>query len=112
MDYSSLIATTASGRHWVTGRSYGPDGSIFALAAVIVGFFALYSLTKEYAWEYTHEEIVPGGYAVIVQPPAAHTAMEQAAVAAPAPLVQIASITPAAPSTSREIEEHLRGRVE
>lgn len=112
VDYSSVIATVASGRSWVTGRNYGPDGSLFGLLAVVIGMFALYSLTKDYAWEYTHEPIVAGGYAVVVQPPAAHTAMEQAAVVAPAPLVQIASITPAAPSTSREIEEHLRGRTE
>ncbi len=113
LDYASLVATTASGSRWVTGGMFGPDASLLGSVVVMAAMVPLYAITKDFAWHYTFAPIVPAGYAVTVQPPAAHTAMEQnAAAPAPASLVQIASITPAAPSTLREIEEHLRSRAE
>jgi hypothetical protein len=53
----------------------------------------LYRITRDFAWNYTHRPIMPAGYAVTIAPPAAHAAMEEAAVKAPA-LVQILPVTP------------------
>ena len=36
----------------------------------------LYRVTTDYAWDYTHPPIIPGGYDVTIPPPAAHLAME------------------------------------
>lgn len=108
VDYVSIVATTPSGGDWLTGGLFGPDASLCAIVALLLAIPVLYAVTRDYAWNYTHEPIIAGGYAVVVQPPAAHTAMEQAAAATPAPLVQIAAITPAAPSTSSDIERFLR----
>lgn len=112
LDYASLVTTDSHGYRWFTGGEYGPDGAFLTGVVLLVGMALLYRATRDYAWDYTHPPIVPGGYAVVVQPPAAHTAMEQAAAAAPAPLVQIAAFTPAAPSTNPEIEQHLRREAE
>lgn len=91
-DFASVVATDSSGQTWLTGGPYGPDGALFTGFVLLAGIFALYPLTREYAWNFTHEEIVPGGYPMDVPPPAAHRAME----AAPAPpqLVQILGATP------------------
>ncbi|HEY4356456.1 MAG TPA: CPBP family intramembrane glutamic endopeptidase [Acidobacteriaceae bacterium] len=108
LDYSSLVSTDSHGLRWLTGGEYGPDGALLTGFVLIAGMVLLYRATRDYAWAYTHPPIVAGGYAVVVQPPAAHTAMEQTAAAAPAPLVQIAAITPASASTMPAIDEHLR----
>jgi membrane protease YdiL (CAAX protease family) len=107
VSYDALVTTSVSGRTWLTGGDYGPQGAMPALVVVVGAMIALYVLTRDYAWNYTHPPIVPAGYAVVVAPPAAHVAME-AAAAAPAPLVQILSTTSASSSTLPEIDEHLR----
>ncbi len=106
--YSSIVSTSTTGPAWFTGGDYGPEAGLFTLVVVLLAMIALYRLTRDYAWNYTHPPIIPAGYAVVVAPPAAHTAMENAAAAAPAPLVQILGSTPTAPSTMPIIEEHLR----
>lgn len=106
--YSSLVLTTTSGADWFTGGAFGPDGALLSLIGLLAGMAVLYQATRDYAWSYTHPPIVPAAYAVTIAPPAAHTAMEQAASAAPASLVQIAPATPMNPSTMTAIEEHLR----
>jgi membrane protease YdiL (CAAX protease family) len=106
--FSSLIATNVTGPEWLTGGPYGPEGAVITLAVLIVALIPLYRITRDYAWNYTHTPIEPKGYALEIAPPAAHVAMENAAAAAPAPLVQILSSTPSAPSTMPVIEEHLR----
>ena len=93
-DLSSVVATDSSGRVWLTGGAYGPEGAVFTGLVLLAGMAALYPLTREYAWNYTHPEIVPGGYPMDVPPPAAHTAME--AAAAKPQLVQILGATPMA----------------
>ncbi len=110
VDFASVVATTASRNKWLTGGVFGPDGSLVASLVILGAVPIVYALTRDYAWNYTHAPIVAGGYAVVVQPPAAHTEIEQAAAAAPAPLIQIAAATPASSSTRPDIEEHLRSR--
>jgi membrane protease YdiL (CAAX protease family) len=90
-DLSSVIQTTAVGSAWVTGSDYGPEASFFMIFALIAGLIVLIRVTRQYAWDYTHPSIVPGGYPMDIAPPAAHTAMEKAA---PPPLIQILPTTP------------------
>jgi membrane protease YdiL (CAAX protease family) len=107
-NFSNLISTTVSGPEWLTGGAYGPDGAVITLTVLILALIPLYRITRDYAWNYTHPPIVSKGYAMEVAPPAAHTAMENAAAAAPAPLVQILSTTSTSSSTLPAVEEHLR----
>jgi membrane protease YdiL (CAAX protease family) len=106
--YSSIVDTGASGSSSVTGGLYGPEGASFTVLVVLVGMAILYALTRDLAWQYTHPVIVAAGHPMDVAPPAEHTKMEQATATRPAPLVQILSVTPSAPSTMPAIEEHLR----
>ncbi len=106
--YNGLVITNTSGPNWLTGGPYGPEAALFSLVVLIVAVFPLYRITRNYAWDYTHSPILPMGQAVVIAPPAAHTAMEEAAAAKPAPLVQILATTPAAASTLPEIHEHLQ----
>jgi hypothetical protein len=106
----TLIVTTVSGPEWLTGGVYGPDAAFLTGIIRLLALIALYRITREYAWRYTHPEIIPAGYPMEVAPPAAHTAME--AAAQPAPLVQILGATPTNASTMPVIEEHLRQREE
>jgi hypothetical protein len=105
--YSSLVTTTASGPVWLSGGVYGPEGAALTLAFMLAGLAVLYRITRDYAWNYTHPEIVSAGYPMDIAPPAAHTAME-AAAASSSPLVTIAAITPTGASTLPVIDEHLR----
>jgi membrane protease YdiL (CAAX protease family) len=100
--FSSVVDTRAVGPLWLTGGSYGPAAAllsfIFALAAIPI----LIRVTSDYAWDYTHPPLIPAGYDVTIPPPAAHVAMEQAALEAqpvnPASLVQILPATPRTPT--------------
>ena len=95
--YATVVQTDATGPSWLTGGAYGPEGALLTLAAFGMAMVLLYRATREYAWNYTHEPIIPGGYPMDVQPPPAHTAMEQAAAARPPALVQIAPAPSADP---------------
>ena len=105
---SSLVLTNSYGYEWFTGGLYGPQGSILFILVTLAAIPLLYRMTREYAWEYTHPEIVSAGYPMDIAPPAAHTAMEAAAAAAPAPLVQILGTTSTNASTMPVIAEHLQ----
>ena len=107
-EYSSVVFTYSHGPAWLTGGAYGPDGSLWTALVLLLGLPALYALTRDYAWNYTHAPIVAGGYPMDVAPPAAHTAME-AAAAAPA-LVQIAPVTSTVASTLPAAAAELRER--
>lgn len=97
-ELANVVATNSSGRAWVTGGAYGPEGALFTVLVLFAGIIALYAITRDYAWVYTHAPIVPGGYPMDVPPPAAHAAMEAAPVAKSAPLVQISGITSVIPA--------------
>lgn len=104
----TLLTTSTSGPDWLSGGVYGPDASLPTLLVRLLAIIVLYRISRDYAWSYTHPEIVSAGYAMDIAPPAAHTAMENAAAAAPAPLVQILGATPTAASTLPVIDDHLR----
>jgi membrane protease YdiL (CAAX protease family) len=93
-DFSTVIQTHAMGRRWLTGGSYGPEAAFFTLFFLIVAIIVLILLTREYSWNYTHPPVIPGGYPLDVESPAAHAAMEAEALARPPVLVQILSTTP------------------
>lgn len=88
--YSSIVQTDTSGPAWLTGGVYGPDGALFTVIVFFIAMAVVYRATRNYAWSYTHPEIVAAGYPMDVPPPPAHTAMEQAAAANAPALVQIA----------------------
>ena len=88
----NVVATESTGRVWLSGGAYGPEGALVTAIVLLGGLYAVYKLTREYAWAYTHAPIVAGGYPMDVPPPAAHAAMEAAAV--PPPLVQILGAVP------------------
>lgn len=106
--YSSLVTTNVSGPWWISGGVYGPEGAALTLLILLAALAVLYRMTRGYAWEYTHAPIVAMGYPMTIAPPAAHTAMEEAATAQPGPLVQILSRTSTNPSTMPVVEDHLR----
>jgi membrane protease YdiL (CAAX protease family) len=105
--FNNLIFTSVTGPEWLTGGPYGPEASFVTAIVLIIGIFALHRLTRHYAWEYTYTPPVASGYPMDIAPPAAHTAMEDEAAAAPAPLVQILGATPTAASTNPVIDDHL-----
>ena len=88
--YSSVVQTDTTGALWLTGGAFGPEGALFTAVVFFVAMAVVYRATRNYAWSYTHPEIVPRGYPMDVPPPPAHTAMEEAAAAKTATLVQIA----------------------
>ena len=91
-EVANVVATESLGHAWLSGGAYGPEGALVTAFVLLGGLFAVYTLTREYAWTYTHEAIVAGGYPMDVPPPAAHLAMEGAAP--PPPLVQILGAVP------------------
>jgi membrane protease YdiL (CAAX protease family) len=106
--FASLTEGATAGAAWWTGGADGPAGSLLTLVLLGAACVALYRLTRDLAWEYTHEPIVAAGYPMEIAPPKAHTDMEATAAAKPT-LVQILSSTPAAASTLPEAEKLLRG---
>ena len=94
VDSSVLVQTIASGRRWFTGGSYGPEAARFTVLALLAGLIVLVRVTRDYAWNYTHPTIVPGGYPMEAKPPAAHVAMEQEQQNRPPALVQILPAPP------------------
>ncbi|MBS1799165.1 MAG: CPBP family intramembrane metalloprotease [Acidobacteria bacterium] len=100
VDNSTIIQTAAIGRGWFTGDDYGPEASIVLLFALIAGLIVLVRVTRDYAWNYTHPPVVPGGYPMDIAPPPAHTAMEQSVQAREPALIQILPATPQGRSTT------------
>lgn len=90
--YAGVIQSDVTGPVWLTGGVFGLDAALFTAAVIFIAMAVVYRATRTYAWDYTHPIIVPGGYPMDIAPPAAHTAMEQAAQSVPAKptLVQIA----------------------
>jgi len=106
--YTSILSTDTTGPALLTGGPYGPEAAAFTLLVLLAAIPVLYRISRDYEWAYTHPPIIPAGYPMDIAPPAAHTAMETAAAAAPVPLVQILGSTPTAASTLPVIDDHLR----
>ena len=109
--YNNVVMTDVSGPVALTGGAYGPEAARFSLLVIACAVLALFRITRDYAWEYTHPAIVAAGYPMTVAPPTAHAAMETAAAARPAPLVQILATTPSAPvspGSPAQLPGHLR----
>jgi membrane protease YdiL (CAAX protease family) len=111
-EFNFAVSSDPTNPIWLTGGFFGPQGALPTLLLALLAVPALYRLTRDYAWAYTHPEIVPAGYAMDIAPPAAHTAMESTITAAPAPLVQILGSTSTAASTMPVINDHLAGTKE
>jgi uncharacterized protein len=108
-DFSTIVQTHTFGPIWLTGGDYGPEGATFTALALLIAIVVLVRVTRDYAWNYTHEPIVAAGYPMEPAPSAAHVAMEnQARQSAPAPppgsLVQILPATPQSHSATDEPE--------
>jgi hypothetical protein len=103
--YTTIVETRTFGPLWLTGGAYGPTAAAFSILLLLAAIPILVRVTSDYAWNYTHPPIIPGGYDVTIPPPAAHVAMEQAAQpVSSAPLVQILPATPSTPTTGRTPE--------
>jgi hypothetical protein len=103
LTFSSVIDTRTAGPAWLTGGGYGPTGAAISILLLLAAIPIVVRVTGDYAWNYTHPPIIPGGYDVTIPPPAAHVAMEEATLAAkpvkPASLVQILPAVPQNPKT-------------
>ena len=96
IEFGSVADSFTSGPLWLSGGSFGLDGALLTAFILLAGMAVLSSVTRDYAWSYTHRPIVAAGYEVTVAPPPAHAAMERAS-SAPPPLVQILPVAPAPP---------------
>jgi hypothetical protein len=93
--FGSIVDARAYGPAWLTGGPFGPAAALFSILILLAAVPILLRASSDYAWEYTHPPLIPGGYDVTIAPPAAHVAMEQAGeFAQPASLVQILPATP------------------
>ncbi len=95
---SGVVEGQLTGAVWLTGGLYGPETSAFAVVLLLLALLILQRVTRDYAWHYTYQPAIPGGYPMDVPPPAEH--LREAQLAAPAPLVQIGAqpaIRPAQP---------------
>jgi hypothetical protein len=98
--YSGIVQSDVGGPQWLTGGAYGLEAALFTAFVFLVAMAAVYRVTRNYAWNYTHPVIVPAGYPMDVPPPPAHAEMEQQAAAKSPTLVQITP-GPAAPNGSQ-----------
>jgi hypothetical protein len=98
ISFASVVDTRAGGPVWLTGGGYGPAAAAISMVLLVAALVLLVRATSDYAWDYTHPPIIPGGYDVTIPPPAAHVAMEEAAAAKP---VNPASLVQILPATSQ-----------
>jgi membrane protease YdiL (CAAX protease family) len=96
--FATIIQTDTTGPLWLTGGDFGPEATLSLLLALGIAIVVLFAVTRDLNWKYNAPILIPGGIPMDVPPPDEHTAMEKVAAATPAPLVQIAAITPATTS--------------
>jgi membrane protease YdiL (CAAX protease family) len=102
--FGSVVDMRAAGPVWLTGGDYGPAAATLSIFLLLAAIPILVRVTSDYAWNYTHPPIIPGGYDVTIPPPAAHVAMEQSAPVNPVSLVQILPATPQGPTAEAHPE--------
>lgn len=66
--FGSVIDTRASGANWLTGGQFGPAAAAFTIVVLLVAIPILFRVTSDYAWNYTHPPLIPGGYDVNLVP--------------------------------------------
>lgn len=101
LSFSAVVESNSTGPRWLTGGSYGPEGSLTAVVVLVVGLIVLMRITREYAWKYAQPVIVAGGIPVNLDAAGArvHEASQaQSAEPAAPKLVQIAALTSQSPS--------------
>lgn len=95
--FSPVVEANARGPAWITGGSYGPEGSLFAVVVLLGGIIVLFRATRDLAWQYAQPVIVPGGIAVDIDAAARRQHEDaMASPAAPAPPQIVQTIAPAA----------------
>lgn len=108
-DFSSIVETRTIGHLGLTGGNYGPEGAAFTAIVLLIGIIILVRITRDYAWHYTYDPIVPAGYPMEAAPPAAHVAMEkqaqQATAAAPVSQTSLVQILPATPQSRSVVDD-------
>lgn len=99
VDFSPVVVSDAMGPEWLTGGNYGPEASLFAVLILIFSLFVLYRVTRDYAYQYAHPVIVPGGVPVDVPAPSQHNAppVSAAPSGSASGLIQIQPAAPVAP---------------
>jgi hypothetical protein len=97
--HSPVVQGDPMGPFWLTGGGFGLDGSWLAFFVFVAAIPLVYRLTRELDFRYNAPEIVAGGIPVDLDAAARrqHEAAVGAVEPAPAPLVQIGQIGPAAP---------------
>ena len=98
--FSPVITTNAVGPIWLTGGSYGPEGSAIAAIVLPVLMIVLVRATRDYAHKYAQPVIIPGGIPVDLDAIARrqHEAAMGTAAAPSEP--QLVQILPVAGSTN------------
>ena len=91
-ELSNIVQSQAQGSTRLTGAGLGPIAAPWTILVILVATLVLIRVTRDFAWAYTHPQIIPAGYPMTVPPPAEHAAMEKSV--APTPLVQILPHTP------------------
>lgn len=105
LNYATVVQGRALGARWLTGGSYGPEGSAVTAVVLLGGIVVLVRLTRDFAWRNAQPVLVAGGIAVDIAPPAAHVAMQTSTTAAAsATLVQIAPPPAPAPLPTKPSE--------
>jgi membrane protease YdiL (CAAX protease family) len=120
--FNPVITTNTVGPAWLTGGSYGLEGSAVAVLVLPVLILVLVKITRDYAHKYAQPVIVPGGIPVDVDAIARQqheAAMGPTAAPAGPKLVQIlplagplngsASSTPPASSPETEMQKPASG---
>lgn len=64
--FNTVITSRAVGPVWLTGGSYGPEGSAIAVLVLPVLMIVLVKATRDYAHRYAAPVIIPGGIPVDV----------------------------------------------
>ncbi|MDR3792845.1 MAG: CPBP family glutamic-type intramembrane protease [Terracidiphilus sp.] len=102
--HSPLVQGDPMGSFWLTGGSYGLDGSWFAFFVLLAAIPFLFRITEDLDFEHNAPVIVPGGISVDLDAiaRAQHEAATVAAPPAAAPLVQILPAAPPSPPSNPE----------
>jgi len=103
-EHSHVVQGDPMGPFWLTGGGFGLDGSWLAFVAMLAALPVVFRVTRDLNYRYNAPVIVPGGIPVDLDAAARaqHEAAMGVATAAGPQLVQIDSVSPAAPEQQGE----------